>query len=141
MTAEICGWVVGNSKMYGPPLRRRQNVRMSQVCLRKCIRPLVTVNQSRPGWNRLRSFPHYYLSPESLFPSPGFEGAEFNRCAISLFASRPARTIFSTVVARLQLHRPTLEADIGSFFASTAHAIRANLFTSPHEDNTMRIAP
>jgi len=27
--------------MYGPPLRRKRNVRMSQVGLRKCIRPLL----------------------------------------------------------------------------------------------------
>src|SRR5216684_3428583 len=29
------------SGMYGPPLRRKRNVRMSQVGLRKCIRPLL----------------------------------------------------------------------------------------------------
>ena len=27
--------------MYGPPLRRKRKVRMSQVGLRKCIRPLL----------------------------------------------------------------------------------------------------
>jgi hypothetical protein len=27
--------------MYGPPLRRKRNVSMSQVGLRKCIRPLL----------------------------------------------------------------------------------------------------
>jgi hypothetical protein len=27
--------------MYGPPLLRKRNVRMSQVGLRKCIRPLL----------------------------------------------------------------------------------------------------
>jgi hypothetical protein len=31
-------WLTG---MYGPPLRRKRNVRMSQVGLRKCIRPLL----------------------------------------------------------------------------------------------------
>ena len=27
--------------MYGPPLRRKRNVRVSQIGLRKCIRPLL----------------------------------------------------------------------------------------------------
>jgi hypothetical protein len=31
--------------MYGPPLRRKRNVRMSQVGLRKCIRPLRGLKQ------------------------------------------------------------------------------------------------
>ena len=31
----------GQPGMYGPPLRRKRNVRMSQVGLRKCIRPLL----------------------------------------------------------------------------------------------------
>jgi hypothetical protein len=31
----------GLTGMYGPPLRHKRNVRMSQVGLRKCIRPLL----------------------------------------------------------------------------------------------------
>jgi hypothetical protein len=31
----------GQPGMYGPPLRRKRNVRMSQVGLRKCMRPLL----------------------------------------------------------------------------------------------------
>src|SRR5713101_3009453 len=30
-----------DSEMYGPPLRRKRNVRTSQIGLRKCIRPLL----------------------------------------------------------------------------------------------------
>jgi hypothetical protein len=37
----ISSRIVGNSEMYGPPLRRKQNVGMSRVGLRKCIRPLL----------------------------------------------------------------------------------------------------
>ena len=31
----------GVTGMYGPPLRRKRNARMSEVGLRKCIRPLL----------------------------------------------------------------------------------------------------
>jgi hypothetical protein len=51
----------------------------------------VGVDHSWPGWNALRSIPHYYLSLERLFPGTGFESAGFDRCAISSFASRPGK--------------------------------------------------
>src|SRR5260370_42084466 len=38
---EWSGQRLGGGLMYGPPLLRKRNVRMSQVGLRKCIRPLL----------------------------------------------------------------------------------------------------
>src|SRR5258708_40091496 len=42
----------GLTGMYGPPLRRKRNVRMSQVGLRKCIRPLL--ERITPGQDGMR---------------------------------------------------------------------------------------
>src|SRR5260370_2399734 len=57
---------------------------------------LVGVNHSWPRWNALCPFPRCYLSLERLFPSPSFESAEFNRCAISLPQQTGQETIIST---------------------------------------------
>src|SRR6266404_2956909 len=86
-------------------------------------------------------FPRYYLSLERLFPSPSFESAEFNRWAISLPQQTGQETIISTYSLSCNRSSANKGGRYGLFFASPAHAMRADLFTSLREDNTMHIAP
>src|SRR6266404_13652 len=94
-----------------------------------------------PPLRTLCPFPRCYLSLERLFPSPSFESAEFNRWAISFPQQTGQETIISTYSLSCNSSSANKGGRYGLFFASTAHAMRADLFTSLREDNTMHIAP
>ncbi len=75
--------------MYGPPPCRKRKVRVTGWSAQMYSAFVGAVAPGQDGMRRAL-FP-LVMQPERLLPVTGFESAGFDRCAISLFASRPGR--------------------------------------------------
>src|SRR5229473_3539300 len=98
--------------MYGPPRRRKRNVRMSQVGLRKCIRPFWSESLlARMECAALFS----PLVIQSRETSSGYGFGERRvrpLCHLLIRQQTWQETIISAGIAKLQLHQPPREADM-----------------------------
>src|SRR5712664_3797382 len=102
-------WIIG---MYGPPPRRKRNLRTPQVGLRKCIRPLL--EWITPGQDGMRCalFSINWSVAKDYFRfriwrAPGSTVVPSPHSPADLAGNHDL-----AVVARLQPHRPILGADM-----------------------------
>src|SRR5882762_6437403 len=100
------------SEMYGPPPRRKRNLKTPQVGLRKCIRPLL--EWITPGQDGMRCalFSINWSVAKDYFRfriwrAPGSTVVPSPHSPADLAGNRDL-----AVVARLQPHRPILDADM-----------------------------
>jgi hypothetical protein len=77
----------GQTGMYGPPPCCKRKVRVTGWST-QMYTAFVGATSPWPGWNALRSLSIQLGGLGRLLPVTGFESAGFDRCAISLFASR-----------------------------------------------------
>src|SRR5229473_3364966 len=98
--------------MYGPPPRRKRNLKTPQVGLRKCIRPLL--EWITPGQDGMRCalFSINWSVAKDYFRfriwrAPGSTVVPSPHSPADLAGNRDL-----AVVARLQPHRPILDADM-----------------------------